>query len=329
MMTSRELALKAISHERPDTIPATLYVEEKIRNLYGKDFVNDTVRILWEIEQEKIDSHVFRDPFGVRWERNRASACFIDPPLKEPEAGQIPRIKLLPEGEERRIRDIRLANPDKFIYYQFTMTFGERLWALRGLEQYLADLIENPGFIHESLDILLAMHLEALQTLVLLPIDGITFGDDFGTQRGLMINPNSFRQYFRPRLAVLYEKVRAAGLVVGAHSCGDNTAIMRDYVQIGLQVFHPLQPECMDISAIKREYGKDLTFRGGIGVQGSVVYGTPDQVKRDVFHAVQILSRDGGYLMEPCKPLPPETPVENVRAFIEAMEQARRYDFGD
>jgi uroporphyrinogen decarboxylase len=328
-MTSRELVLKAISHEKPDTIPATLYVDDKFRTLCGEGILNDTIRILWEIEKEKIDSHGFLDPFGVRWERNRASACFTDPLLKEPDAKQIPCIKLLPEGEERRILNIRSVNPDKFIFYQFTMTFGERLWALRGLEQYMVDLVENPSFIHESLDILLDMHLEALKTLVRLPIDGITFGDDFGTQRGLMINPSSFRQYFRPRLGVLYEKVRTAGLVVGAHSCGDNTAIMRDYVQIGLQVFHPLQPECMDILVIKREYGKDLTFRGGIGVQGSVVHGTPDQVKRDVLHAAQILSTRGGYLMEPSKPLPPETPIKNVRAFIEAMDKARRYDFGD
>jgi len=326
-MTSRERVLKAIQHRQTDVLPGTLYLDERLKKMSGLDYPNDTVRILWEIESEPLPDGGFRDPFGVRWERNAASACFVAPPLREPDAKQIPRLSLLPEGEINRIRSIRAANPDRFIYYQFTMTFGERLWALRGLEQYLADLVEYPDFIHQALDVLLEMHMGAIDVLVTLPIDGITFGDDFGTQRGLMISPALFRTFFRDRLAVLYQRVHTAGLVVGAHSCGDNTAIMRDYVEIGLQVFHPLQPECMDIAAIKREYGRDLTFRGGIGVQGGVVHGTPDQVRREVLSAAEILSAGGGYLLEPCKPLPPETPIENAVAFVEAMKQARNYNF--
>ena len=326
-MTSRERVLQAIRHKQTDVLPGTLYLDERLKNLSGLDYPNDTVRILWEIESEPLPDGGFRDPFGVRWERNAASACFVAPPLREPDAKQIPRLSLLPEGEINRIRSIRAANPDRFIYYQFTMTFGERLWALRGLEQYLADLVEYPDFIHQALDVLLEMHMGAIDVLVTLPIDGITFGDDFGTQRGLMISPALFRTFFRDRLAILYRRVHAAGLVVGAHSCGDNTAIMRDYIEIGLQVFHPLQPECMDITTIKREYGRDLTFRGGIGVQGSVVHGTPDQVRREVLTAAKILSAAGGYLLEPCKPLPPETPIENAVAFVEAMKQARNYNF--
>jgi len=296
-MTSRERVLQAIRHKQTDVLPGTLYLDERLKNLSGLDYPNDTVRILWEIESEPLPDGGFRDPFGVRWERNAASACFVAPPLREPDAKQIPRLSLLPEGEINRIRSIRAANPDRFIYYQFTMTFGERLWALRGLEQYLADLVEYPDFIHQALDVLLEMHMGAIDVLVTLPIDGITFGDDFGTQRGLMISPALFRTFFRDRLAILYRRVHAAGLVVGAHSCGDNTAIMRDYIEIGLQVFHPLQPECMDITTIKREYGRDLTFRGGIGVQGSVVHGTPDQVRREVLTAAKILSAAGGYLL--------------------------------
>ena len=102
---------------------------------------------------------------------------------------------------------------------------------------------------------------------------------------------------------------------------------MGDYVDIGLQVFHPLQPECMDIKAIKNQFGRDLTFRGGIGTQGAAVHGTPEDARHAVLDAARILSLDGGYLLEPCKPLPPETPVENALAFIEAMEKARRYQF--
>ena len=327
MMTSRLRVQKAVSHEVTDSIPSTLYLDKGLEDRVKSPFPNDTIRILWEIEARQCAEGGFIDPFGVRWESNNASSCFVDPPMADPDVRQIPRIRLLPDGEVDRIRSIRAQNPDAFIYYQFTMTFGERLWALRGFENYLVDLIENPIFVHEALDILLEMHMKALDTILTLPIDGVTFGDDFGTQRGLMIRPDDFRTFFKPRLARLYDRVRRAGLIVGAHSCGDNTAIMGDYIDIGLQVFHPLQPECMDIKQIKKNYGKDLTFRGGIGVQGSVVHGRPAEVRHDVLEAARILAEGGGYLLEPCKPLPPETPIDNVHAFIDAMADARSYRF--
>jgi uroporphyrinogen decarboxylase len=335
MKTSREKVLDAIYHRVTDALPATLYLDEALQTKLAETcgyrardrFTNDTVRILWNVEHTIVNEKEFRDPFGVRWIRSNGGYFFEDPLLPEPNVSLIPRIKLIEEADRENILNIRRANPDKFIFYQFTMTFGERLWALRGMENYLMDLVDHPDFIHNALDVLLEMHLKALDTLVQLPIDGITFGDDFGTQKGLMISPLQFRSFYKPRMAVLYEKVRNAGLVVGAHSCGDNTAIMKDYIDLGLQVFHPLQPECMDISFIKKTYGNNLTFRGGIGTQGAVVWGSPDEVYKMVLDAAKILSRGGGYLLEPCKPLPPETPVENAMAFIEAMEKARLFQF--
>jgi len=84
----------------------------------------------------------------------------------------------------------------------------------------------------------------------------------------------------------------------------------------------------MDIFAIKRDYGKHLTFRGGIGTQGAVTSGTPEEAQREVRSAVEILSCGGGYFLETSKPLPEETPVENAIAVIEEMCRVMTYDFG-
>ena len=112
------------------------------------------------------------------------------------------------------------------------------------------------------------------------------------------------------------------------HSCGDNTKLMGDFVDLGLQVFHPLQPEAMDIATIKREFGKHLTFRGGIGTQGDIVFGTPAQAAAEVRRSVEILAEDGGYFLETAKPIPEETPVENAIAAIEELTRAMHYEFG-
>ena len=335
-MNSRELALCAISHQRPPRLPFTLYLasplQKKIEQIMGPREQwpvpqDDLIRILWDVEVEIVSPTLFKDLFGCEWQREEGGYVFINPPLKEPDVSLIPRIDLLRPYDIARIQDARTRRPDAFIFYQFTATLGERLWCLRGLERTLMDYLTEPAFVHEALDILLEMHMKALDVILPLPIDGVTFGDDFGTQRGLMISRKIFCEFFRPRLTKLYDRVRMAGKVVGHHSCGDNTGLMADFVDIGLQVFHPLQSEAMDIRAIKREFGKSLTFRGGIGTQGPIVFGTPDDARRAVRESVRILSEGGGYLFETSKPLPEETPVENAIAVIEEFARSMRYEF--
>lgn len=335
-MTSRELAFEALKHKTPARIPFTLYLEkplfEKLSNQRGPRDTwpcppDDIIRILWEIEDHDVTADGFKDRFDGEWRRGEGACNFVNPPLAEPDISKIPRIDLVPQPDIERILKTRREHPDKFIFYQFTACFGERLWNLRGLEQILMDYLLEPGFVHAALDVLMELHMAALEKILPLPIDGVTFGDDFGTQRGMMISRSVFCEFFKPRLAKMYAKVRLAGKIAGHHSCGDNTEIMGDFIDIGLQVFHPLQPEAMNIRRIKKEFGKDLTFRGGIGTQGAIVFGSPDQARAEVRQAVKILSANGGYFLETTKPLPPETPVENAWAVIEEMARVINYQF--
>ena len=157
-MTPWTLVLNAIAHHTCDRILCTLYLDDRIwprlEEFYPHTAAlpkkqNDTIRILWDVNSQELDDSSFLDPFGVKWIRSEASYQFVHPPLSRPDIKQIPRIRLLREEDVEEIRAIRRDSHDKFIYYQFTMTLGERLWALRGLEQYLIDLVEHPRFVHE------------------------------------------------------------------------------------------------------------------------------------------------------------------------------------
>lgn len=245
-MNSRELAFEAINHRPPERIPYTIYfakpLYEKFEQRWGPRErwpcpPDDIIRILWEVEVNDVSDKGFKDKFGCEWIRECGGYTFVNPPLKEPDTSRIPRIDLVDETDIEKIIRTRELNPDKFIFYQFTGTFGERLWSLRGLEQTLMDYLTEQMFVHEALDILMEMHMEALDKLLVLPIDGVTFGDDFGMQTGLMVSRDIFLEFFKPRYAKIYERVRSAGMVVGHHSCGDNTELMGDFIDIGLQFF--------------------------------------------------------------------------------------------
>lgn len=332
--TSAELCWQAIGHVAPPRLPWTLYLSDPIQaqltTRWGPRAAwpcppDDVVKIVWPLEFADVSPKGFTDMFGCRWTGELGGYHFGAPLYPELDAKLLRPVELIRDWDLERIRRTRKEHPDKFIFYQLTITFGERLWTLYGMENILVAYLAEPAFIHAALDRLLEMHLMALDRLLALPIDAVSIGDDYGAQRSLMISPEVFREFYKPRLAVLYERIRAAGKVVMHHSCGDNTEIMRDFVDIGLQVFHPLQPEAMDIGRIKREFGRDLAFRGGIGTQRAMVFGSPQAAREEVRNAVKILSADGGYLLEPSKPLPEDAPLENVIAVVEEMCRAMQY----
>ena len=151
-MSSRDIVLKTINHEQPERVPWTLYLsselKEKIEKIWGTREnwpcpPDDTIRILWEVEVDNVTPDVFKDSFGCEWKREYGGYIFVNPPLIEPDAGDIPVIDLVPQSDIDKIIETRKLNPDKFIFYQFTTTFGERLWCLRGLEQSLITITKR------------------------------------------------------------------------------------------------------------------------------------------------------------------------------------------
>jgi uroporphyrinogen decarboxylase len=107
------------------------------------------------------------------------------------------------------------------------------------------------------------------------------------------------------------------------HSCGNLTEILPDLVEIGLQVYHPLQPEAMDIDKAKRDFGRQICFWGGLGTQTTLPLGSPEDVRREVINRIELFL-DGGYILAPAGSISPETPIENVVAFIETAQAQTR-----
>jgi uroporphyrinogen decarboxylase len=187
------------------------------------------------------------------------------------------------------------------------------------MENILMDLVESPAFVEELLDGLMQMHLDALDKLLPLPFDSIRFGDDFGAQKGLIMGLRYWRKYLRPRLAKMYGRARAAGKIVSIHSCGDNSEIMGDLIDIGVQIFNPAQPEANDLPALKKKFGRHITFEGGIGTQHTLPLGTPDEVRQEVRGCRRDLAPGGGLIMTTTKPIRPDVPTANAAACVEAI----------
>jgi uroporphyrinogen decarboxylase len=209
-----------------------------------------------------------------------------------------------------------------FLFGKLGMCLFERAWSIRGMSQLLLDMAVQPEFVEDLLDrILHEWNLPIIEQQLALGVDGFYFADDWGTRTGLMFSPGMWRRFIKPRLAVIYQRCREAGVVVGQHSDGAVEDLFPDLIEIGLQVFNPLSPSVMEPHAVKQTYGDQLTFYGGIDVERTLPLGTPEEVKAEMRSRVQVMGQGGGYILQSSHTILEDVPMENIVAYINEVRR--------
>jgi uroporphyrinogen decarboxylase len=140
-------------------------------------------------------------------------------------------------------------------------------------------------------------------------------------QDGILIGARRWRKIIKPLMRLLYECVRRAGKYTLTHSCGSVAKILPDLIEIGLDVYESVQPEAKNNNPyeLKRKFGKEITFWGGLGSQSLLPFGAPAEIKCEVAKLCQEMGHDGSCILAPAKAIQPETPLENAAAALEAF----------
>jgi uroporphyrinogen decarboxylase len=241
--------------------------------------------------------------------------------LKEPDIAtyRFPQPDLAHNAEtwERLVAE----HPNEFRFGGVGFSMFERAWTLRGMENLLADMILNPRFVDDLLDKILEYNLAVIDHLLQYDLDCVRFGDDWGQQTGLIMGPRLWRRFIKPRVRAMYARAKAAGKFVMQHSCGAVQELFPDLIDMGLDIFNTFQPEVMDVDVCKREYGRDLTFYGGISTQRVLPFVKPEELKTIIRQMMATIGSGGGYIVAPTHAIPRDVPPENVVAFIEAVRQ--------
>ena len=204
----------------------------------------------------------------------------------------------------------------------------ETAWYIRSMERLFHDWAFNPAFAERLLDEITDRRLYMATKYAEAGVDGISTGDDVGTQRGMMMSPDMWRRWLKPRWARVIAAAKEAkpDVMVFYHSDGDISSIIPELIEIGIDVLNPVQPECLDPARVKLEYGDRLAFWGTISIQRTMPFGTPDEVRQEVKHRVETVGKGGGLLLAPTHVLEPEVPWENIVALFEAIEEYGKYN---
>jgi len=207
----------------------------------------------------------------------------------------------------------------------YWMPVFSRACSLLGMEDFLVMMLEAPllaealleriaDFTYEYCDRLLEACGEALPILCL--------GDDFATQRGLMMKPDIWRKLLKPHYARLFELGKRKGKAVWFHSCGDITSVLGDLIDIGIDVWETVQLHALPYgpAELKRRFGADVTFFGGINTQ-RLPFVTPAEVREEVLRTLDVMADGGGYICGPDHHIKYDVPPENAVALFDAARE--------
>lgn len=197
------------------------------------------------------------------------------------------------------------------------------------IDNFFMLLAGNSQRAHAFLDRLVEIHLANLERFlgaVGPSIDVVVFGDDLGTQSGPQISPDMYREFFKPRHAILWRRARAlADVKVMLHSCGGIRELLPDLIDAGLDAVNPVQITCsgMDAAGLKRDFGSAITlWGGGCDTRHSLPQATPEEIRRHVREQVEILSPGGGFVFQQVHNILADVPPENIVAMFDAVREA-------
>ncbi|MCD6156116.1 MAG: hypothetical protein J7J32_03635 [Candidatus Atribacteria bacterium] len=216
---------------------------------------------------------------------------------------------------------------DYFILGVTVCTIFEAAWYLRGMDRLLMDMIIDEEKAHAVLEIPFRFHLTAAKKLVEMGVDGIWLGDDVGTQKGMLISPELWRKYLKPRMAVICQELKKLrpDLKIAYHSDGNIYPIIDELIEIGIDVLNPVQPKAMDPAYLKKRYGERLAFWGTIDEQYTLPFGSPEEVKGEVIERLKTVAPGGGFIIAPTHHVQLDTPLENFFAFLETAKEMGKY----
>ena len=205
----------------------------------------------------------------------------------------------------------------------FTLIEGEslydRCWAMRGMEDFMMDLLTDEDAAMYLLEGNFRFFLEYTRMILEAAggrLDGIGIYNDLGNQLGMMISPQLYRKYLKEKQREYIRMVKGFGAKVFYHSCGSITEILEDFIEIGVDILDPLQLNAMKLtpSELAARVGGRMTLHGGLSMQDLLVHGNP----ADVCAAARELKRtlDPRYILSCSHLIQMDVPVANIEAIV-------------
>ena len=356
-MNSRDRTFAALRHEPADRIPIDFWASEsvikRIEESSGETYAEFLDR--HDVDLRYIDGPAYTGPalepgtdiWGVRRSTVKAGDGGKTETYSE--------VTQAPLGRAQSPSDINAyahwPDPDMFDYsviegqcdgildrQRVVVFMGDRLnrvaqlkpaMYLRGTEEIFVDLAARPQIARALFGRIKEFYLAYLERILRAAkgkIDIVLTGDDFGSQHGALLSPEMWRSLLKPGFAEYTRLIKTHRAFAMHHTCGSVVSIIPDMIACGLDVLQSIQPEAdgMALADLKRAFGGQLCFQGGVSIQRTMPYGSPQDVRREVKQIAELVGSDGGYIFCTSHNIQADTPLDNITALLEAYREYGR-----
>ncbi|GAF95536.1 unnamed protein product, partial [marine sediment metagenome] len=200
-------------------------------------------------------------------------------------------------------------------------------WRLRGgMQQLLMDYILDPELVHALARIATDYYKAAAEMAQAAGVDAIVMNGDLAGEETTIMSPDAYREYIKPSHAEIVEHVHNLGLLIIKHTDGNFWPILDDFLEVGFDALHPIQPQCMDIAEVKEYVAGTACIIGNIDCRNLLVYGTEAEVEQGVKATIAAAAPGGGYIVSSSNSIHPGVRPENYIAMVRATGRYGRYD---
>jgi uroporphyrinogen decarboxylase len=284
------------------------------------------------------DRNAFRDEWGILWEKRESSYYYemIEHPLASVRTRQELARYPFPSARKKErtggLRSKARSYREKG-YALFTSISGtlEESWYLSGLEKFLLDVAGDREYTVALLEKVMETQMElygAFFEEVGDLLDVVEIWGDLTGQSAPLFSPNVYRDVFKPLdaeyIRFIQKKTNAR---IAWHCCGAAIHYLPDLIDIGVEILNPVQVSAagMDTGSLKKEYGRDLCFWGGVDTQFVLPRGTRRDVEDEVKTRIDDLAPGGGYILASVHNIQPDVPPENIIAMFETAADYGSY----
>jgi len=331
-MTSRERVIRTLRFEGPDRIPTDIWFLPAVWDVHGQNLADLLARYPTDLggsgyqdpfyDPRQYEVGEYDDVWGSHWVMLRKG--MVGEVKRAPLAGYAalsdyqPPVHLLDVGFEK-VEETLAAGHDKFVCGWGGNPF-ERMQFLRGPEALYMDLALLPDELFALRDMVFGFFEQLVERWTHYDIDAVMFLDDWGSQRGLLIRPETWREVFRPAYQRLIDRARGAGKLVLFHSDGHILDIYEDFIEMGVHAINS-QLWCMDIEEIARRFAGRITFWGEISRQNTLPRGSAEDVRAAARKMRELFFVRGGGLIGQGE-AGPDVPLGNIEALLSAWNEA-------
>jgi uroporphyrinogen decarboxylase len=332
--TSKIWIKKIISHHETEKVPFYLnftpVAKKLVEEYYGRPYEDSIAPPVVDngfnsckpiYADPDVFGKIIRDEFGVAWTTNKfdrgipVGKCLQTPDISDyifPDFTASYRFEGLEDWCKKYVDRYRII---------WAGDLWERATFMRGMAQILEDLILNKTFVYNILEKITDYILGTVEILCNnFDFECIAISDDYGTQKSLMISPSHWCDFIKPCLKKIYGLVIKYKKDIFHHSDGNIYPVIKELIDMGCNILHPVQPETMDIFKIKKEFGKYLTICGGLNTQHLLVNCGPEEIISEIRKLKKKLGHGGGFILGSGLTIQKDVPFKNIIAMIDEMK---------